>query len=112
MSSDFVRTIGCSKAEMITWIAPLRFAFAAGEQRELAPLPVTVDVHEADVAQPLELWVDVEELVRGILVRGRDSDRLKESLVRDDRHRRDVLQIAEHACRLQHRPDFFVQLAL
>jgi hypothetical protein len=56
--------------------------------------------------------VNVEQLVRRVLLGGTGAHRLEEPLVSPWRRRRDVLEIAEHAAGFEERPDLRVQLPL
>ena len=67
----------------------------ADEQRHLEPLPVAVDVVEADLAQPGELRLHVEQAVGRVLVLERLADRREEREVQAAGRRRDVLEVRE-----------------
>src|SRR5262245_43268411 len=84
---------------------------SANEQRQLAPLPITVHIGESNRAQPFELRMDVEQLVRWIFFSRRDAHRLEEPFVRGSGHGCHVLQVAEYAARKQPRPDLAVELS-
>src|SRR5262245_27183777 len=65
---------------------------------------------EADFAQPRELGLDVEQLVRRVFVN--DPESLQELRVQAWRGRSNVLEVAEHATRRKAIEDLGVQRAL
>src|SRR3712207_2623678 len=67
------------------------------QQRQLEPLPEAVDVVVADLAQPAELGLQVEQDVRGVLFLRRDPEGIEEARVQGRRRRGNVLQVAEDA---------------
>ena len=58
-----------------------RVTLSSREQREFAPFPVTIDIDEADLAQPGQLRLDIQQLVRGILSFGGHSKSCQELVV-------------------------------
>jgi hypothetical protein len=58
-----------------------RLTLCPREQREFAPFPMTIDVDKADLAQPAQLRLDIQQLVRGILFFGGYSKRCEELVV-------------------------------
>src|SRR5260370_22907862 len=83
-----------------------------GQQSELAPLPVTVDVGEADLAQPVELRLEIQQLIGRVLLFGRDSERIEEPAMQAIGRRRHVLEIAEDAACTQPAADLRVHRSL
>ena len=75
----------------------------AGQKCKLPPLPVAVHVGEPDIAEPPQLLVNIEELVRGVLLLRPDVEPRQEQVVQWQRRRCHVLQIAEDAARSQAR---------
>src|SRR5215472_6041033 len=71
--------------------------FQPAKRGQLAPLPVAVHVYESDLAQPAQLDLKIEQLVRGIFVR--PAYDFQEFLVDAPRWRCHVLQITESATR-------------
>lgn len=67
----------------------------AGDQCNLTPLPMTIDVDEADLPQPCELRLPVQKFVGGIFLLGQNLQLLEELMVKPHSRRRDVLQIAK-----------------
>jgi len=67
------------------------------QQRHLEPFPIAIDIAEADIAQPIKLCLDVEQMVGGIL----EIRRAAQSLIEGDVHARgwrcDMFEIAEPA---------------
>jgi hypothetical protein len=90
----------------------VRRCLMAREERPLPPLPVAVDIREADFAQPLQLCLDVQELVGTIFVLGADGDGIEKLPVRPRRGRGDMLEITEDAARIEDRPDLAIQVPL
>src|SRR5688572_11862808 len=70
---------------------------------------MAVDVHEAELAQPCQLRLDVEQLVRRVIVFGRHVQGSQEGLMQGAGRRRNVLEIAEHPSGLQQFKYFSVQ---
>ena len=56
--------------------------FATHQKSQLAPFPVTVHIQEPDPAQPLQLRMNIQQLVRGVLVTCRNANGLEEALMR------------------------------
>jgi len=69
----------------------------SGQQRQFPPLPVTIDLDEANLAQPRQLRLDVQEFVRGVFLAGRDAEFFQELLVQRWGRGCDVLEVAERA---------------
>src|SRR4051812_6110451 len=88
----------------------LHLRLVAGEEGQFPPLPEALDVLVADLAQPAELGLDVEQLVGGILLRS--ADQLEELGVQALSRRRHVFEVGEYAAGLDHVEDLFVHLAL
>src|SRR5207302_8628062 len=84
----------------------------ARQQRELQPLPVTVDVGESDFTQPLKLRFNVQQLVRGVFTEQRNAEPLEEALVQGRRRRSDVFQVAEDTARREQAEHLGVERAL
>jgi len=79
------------------WNGVIGLLFDADEQRHLQPLPIAIDVGEADIAQPAKLCLNVEQVVGRIFeVRG-VAERLIEGAVQARSWRGDVFEVAEHA---------------
>src|SRR3954467_9122191 len=83
-------------------IVPLRLGrLHPREERELAPLPVALDVHETDLAQPGQLRLDGDKLVRRVVLGRRLADRGEEGDVELRRGGVDVLEVQEAPARLE-----------
>src|SRR5436190_13718176 len=82
------------------------------EQRQLPPLPEAVHLREPDLAQPRDLRLHVEQLVRAILIRQRHPQRREERLVQLRRRRRHMLQVVEDSARLEQIEHLRIQRAL
>ena len=73
---------------------------------------MAIDIHEADLPEPAELRLDIEQPVgRVLLVRG-EAQSAQEPLVQARRRRRDVLKVAENAARFEQAEDLLLELAL
>jgi len=90
----------------------LSLGLNSNEEGHLEPLPVAVDVLEADVAQPAKLGLHVGESVRGVLPVGRVAKRLVEAPVKARSRRGDVLEVGEDPSGLEQLEDFGVDRAL
>ena len=82
------------------------------QKRQLAPLPVAIDVAESYGTEPLQLGVNIKQLVGRVFVSRGNSHRFEKALMTVRRCRRDVLEIAEDATWCEKSPDFSVQLSL
>ena len=67
------------------------------EQGQFPPFPVAVNVNEPNLPQPSQLCVDIQQLIRGVLSFGGDSESGEELLVKRCCGRRYVLKIAKHS---------------
>ena len=84
----------------------------ASEQGELAPFPVAIHVDKANRAQPRELTLHVQQLVRRIVVLRADVQAGEKRLVERSRRRGDVFEVAEDASGAQQAEHVFVQRPL
>ena len=76
------------------------------QERELAPLPVAVDIRKPDLSKPDQLRVDIQELVRRILFFGFRPHGVEKASVAVLRCRSHVFKVAEHAPDRKRSPDF------
>ena len=81
-------------------------------QRQLPPLPVAIHVGEADLAQPGELRLHVEQFVRGVFLFGHDLEFFQELVMQMTRRRRNMLQVAEDAAGREQIEDLGVEAPL
>ena len=84
----------------------------SNEERHLEPLPVAIDVIEAEGAQPLKLGVHVERAVGRVLVLDWLFDRFKERQVQAVGRRCHVLEVREYAAGLEQVKDLAIERAL
>jgi len=62
---------------------------------------VTINIGETDLSQPGQLRLDVEQLVRRVLILWRNLQGTQEGLVQAAGRRRYVFEVAEHTSRSQ-----------
>ena len=91
---------------------PQLLGLDADEKGHLEPLPVAVDVIEAELAQPAELGLDVEQAVRGVFPIRSIAERLVEAPVQAVGRGGDVLEVGVDAAGLESLEDLGVQGAL
>ena len=76
-----------------------KLAAQPANQSKLEPFPVTVNISEPNVTQPIELGGDIEKDVAWVLVVGSDADTAQKPFVQPRRGRCNMFQIAENTAR-------------
>ncbi len=73
---------------------------------------MAIHVGEADLAQPGELRLHVEQFVRGVFLFGHDLEFFQELVMQMTRRRRNMLQVAEDAAGREQIEDLGVEAPL